>query len=675
MKYRPEIDGLRALAVIPVILFHAGFQSFSGGFVGVDVFFVISGYLITSLILAEQHAGTFTLIGFYERRARRILPALFVVMFVSVFFAWYVMPPSDRKEFSESIMAASAFVSNVYFWRQAGYFDTASETKPLLHTWSLSVEEQYYVLFPLFLLFTWKFGKRLIVELLIFIAIMSFSVAQWGSLNKQAFSFFVLPARGWELLVGALIAFYLFTRDADKPTIKTFSQIGSGLGLLLLTCAIFAFDKHTPFPGVYTLIPTTSTALIIVFATEQTLVGKMLASKVLVGIGLISYSAYLWHYPLFAFARHVSIGEPSNMVLLALIAATLCLAYLSWKFVETPFRQRQRIERNKIFFYGTVSSVFFVAVGFLGHWYKGFESKYDLPPSLSTSLLMSHRQAECFDKEQVHTRNDWMCALGNKDHSRPSFIVLGDSHALSFLDAFDKAAESENVTGAFSAVSSCPPLLEIHPLNVSQEVNNCNLLNERIFEYVRTNEIKKVFLVARWTYYTDGGYDSDELLFLGLSKDAKPSKDSSRQAFEVALQNTIEAYQKIGARVYVVSQIPQQQYDAKKLYHRSYALHKTGDEFNGQLRSLSISRQDHHRLQSYVASRFKFHESEEKITVISFDHIFCNGDKCLVGDHEKSYYHDDDHLSSAGSLLVVEDLKKFLSLPLLSSRSFPPDNP
>jgi hypothetical protein len=507
------------------------------------------------------------------------------------------------------------------------------------------------------------------VELLVVISIISFGVGQWGSLNKRGFAFFLLPPRGWELLVGGLIAFYLSTRDADKSRIAI-SQIGSSIGLLLITCTIFLFDKHTPFPGLYTLIPTMGTALIILFATEQTLVGKMLACKWLVGIGLISYSAYLWHYPMFAFARYESIGEPSKIVLSALAAAALCLAYLSWKFVETTFRTRQRIARSNIFLYGTLSTIFFVVVGFLGHFYKGFESKYDLPQSLAASLSMSPRQAECLDRETAHTRGDWFCDLGKKDTSRPSFIVSGDSHALSLLDAFDKAAESMDAYGAFSAVSSCPPLLEIHPLNKSQEAIDCNLLNKRVFNYVRTTEIKTVFLVARWTYYTDGGYDGQEFLFLGLSKDAEQSKASSRKAFEVGLQNTIEAYEKIGAKLYLVMQIPQQQYDAKKLYHRSYALHKTEDGFSGHLRSLSIPAQEHHRLQSHVASRFKFHESEKKVNVVSFDHIFCDADRCLVGDNEQSYYHDDDHLSSAGSLLIVEDLKNLItSSPTLLSFS------
>jgi peptidoglycan/LPS O-acetylase OafA/YrhL len=208
MKYRKEIDGLRALAVLPVILFHAGFTTFSGGFVGVDIFFVISGYLITTIIVDEMEKGKFSLFNFYDRRARRILPALFFVMLCTLPFAWFWMLPRDLKSFSESLVAVPLFASNILFYLTSGYFDTASVLKPLLHTWSLAVEEQYYVLFPLFLMLAWKLGKKWIISLLLLIAIVSLLAAQWGSPTHPSFTFYLLPTRGFEILIGALISFY-----------------------------------------------------------------------------------------------------------------------------------------------------------------------------------------------------------------------------------------------------------------------------------------------------------------------------------------------------------------------------------------------------------------------------------------------------------------------------------
>ncbi|MCF7969083.1 MAG: acyltransferase [Methylococcaceae bacterium] len=341
MDYRREIDGLRALAVLPVILFHAGFERFSGGFVGVDVFFVISGYLITTIILAELEQGKFSIVNFYERRARRILPALFLVMLVCIPFAWLYLPSPEYKDFSQSLVAVSVFASNILFWRESGYFDTAAELKPLLHTWSLAVEEQYYVLFPPVLMLFWRLGKRWILVMLGLVFVASLAVAEWAAYAKPAAAFYLLPTRGWELLVGAFAAFYL-SKASRKGFSKAVGEVGGWLGVTLILYAVFACSKATPFPGLYALVPTLGAVLVILFATQQTTVGKFIGNKVFVGVGVISYSAYLWHQPLFAFAKQRSLTEPSHIVFLILSALTLLLAYLSWRYVETPFRAKSK---------------------------------------------------------------------------------------------------------------------------------------------------------------------------------------------------------------------------------------------------------------------------------------------------------------------------------------------
>ncbi len=333
MRYRREIDGLRALAVLPVIFFHAGFRQFGGGFTGVDVFFVISGYLITSIILAETMAGSFSLLRFYERRARRILPALYLVMGTSVVAAWVFLAPFSGRDFYQSLAATALFSSNILFVIEAeNYFALISEYKPLLHTWSLALEEQFYVVFPIFLVLAWRLGRRRAMALSAVLALVSLSAAQWGSMAWPAATFYLLPTRGWELLIGALIALYLAGRDAVEvsPAVRRF---GSLLGLLMIAYGVVAFDKATPYPSLYALAPTLGTALIILFATPQTEVGKLLGSKLLVGVGLVSYSAYLWHQPLFAFARHISMSEPGGVTLSGLAVLSFLLAYVSWRFV------------------------------------------------------------------------------------------------------------------------------------------------------------------------------------------------------------------------------------------------------------------------------------------------------------------------------------------------------
>ena len=339
MHYRPEIDGLRAVAVLPVILFHAGIPGFSGGFVGVDVFFVISGYLITSILIKDLDAGNFSLTRFYERRARRILPALSFVMLCCLPFAWAWMIPTDLANFGQSLIAVSVFASNILFWKESSYFAAAAEEKPLLHTWSLAVEEQFYLLFPLVIWALWRFGRQPIFWLIVLVTGASLALSELGWRFKPDANFYLIPTRAWEFMIGALCA---LSAARQKP-----SHILGLVGLGMILAAIVIFDKSTPFPSLYALVPVIGTALVIQYGGAGSLAGRLLSLKPMVAIGLISYSAYLWHQPLFAFARLRLTEAPSLEVLLILSALSLVLAAFSWRFVEQPFRRKDRIF-NKI---------------------------------------------------------------------------------------------------------------------------------------------------------------------------------------------------------------------------------------------------------------------------------------------------------------------------------------
>lgn len=502
MHYRREIDGLRALAVLPVILFHAGFQSFSGGFVGVDVFFVISGYLITTIILSELEQGKFSIVNFYERRARRILPALFLVMLVCLLFAWFWLLPSDMKLFAKSVVAVSLFSSNILFWLESGYFDTAAELKPLLHTWSLAVEEQYYVLFPLFLMVTWRFGKRKVLGMLAVAAVLSLSAAQWGSVAKPTATFFLLPTRGWELLIGAFIAFYLQSASTWQPS-RSLREVCGVVGLAMLGYAVFAFSKQTPFPSLYALVPTVGTALIILFATKQTTVGKFIGNKLFVGIGLISYSAYLWHQPIFAFARQRNLEEPSKVLLSALAIASIVLAYFSWKFVEAPFRHKRLFNRNQIFSFATVFSVAFLSLGLLGYKTNGVESRltdrqkeilFYGSPSYTEKLYKDvYRMGNCFlEPHQSFSNFNDFCSV-NVD--KKPLLIWGDSHA---------AALSYGLRKIFNDVvqynaSGCPPLKDA----IVSWRPQCKAVNDFVLDQIKKLSPWKIILHANWSLYKD----------------------------------------------------------------------------------------------------------------------------------------------------------------------------
>jgi len=467
MDYRREVDGLRALAVLPVILFHAGFEVFSGGFVGVDVFFVISGYLITTIILAELEQGKFSIINFYERRARRILPALFLVMLACLPFAWLWLLPSEMKGFAESLVAVPLFASNILFWRESGYFDAATELKPLLHMWSLAVEEQYYVFFPLFLMLAWRFGKRNILVLLAIFALASLGVAHWGSKADPAANFYLLPTRGWELLIGAFVAFHLSAKIRTEPS-RTVQEFGSVAGLGLLLYSVFVFDKSTPFPSLYTLVPTIGTALIILCATQATSVGRILGLKVFVGVGLISYSAYLWHQPLFAFARHRGLTQSDQSEFTILVLLTLLLAWASWYFIEKLFRDKSSISRNSIFLFGITGSLFFVSLGLLGHFNNGNMAQLDAEQEsflagfdndlpdwkyfTRTGIPEKYRfDCDFYDIPKYRTRNSTnvplesisaSCFTSNKDRDKLVFI-WGDSHAQQLYYGLRKALSKD----------------------------------------------------------------------------------------------------------------------------------------------------------------------------------------------------------------------------------------
>ncbi len=364
MKYRAEIDGLRALAVVPVILFHAGFNVFSGGYVGVDVFFVISGYLITTIISDEMDEGRFSLIGFYERRARRILPALFFIVLVCTPFAWAWYTPAALEDFAQSLIAVATFSSNILFWLESGYFDAAAELKPLLHTWSLAVEEQYYILFPLFLMFTWRIGRSAVLTILVITFFVSLGVAHWGAYNSPAAAFYLLPTRGWEILLGAFCAFYLNQRKTGFR--KLIDQCFSLLGLLLIGLAIFTFHDATPIPGLLMLVPTSGTALLILCANEGTWARTILSTKPFVGLGLVSYSAYLWHQPLLAFMKYHTFGEYGVVEVVGILVVALVLSILSWRYVEVPFRRRDLVPRKIVFSSAIATAALIIAVGLVG---------------------------------------------------------------------------------------------------------------------------------------------------------------------------------------------------------------------------------------------------------------------------------------------------------------------
>jgi peptidoglycan/LPS O-acetylase OafA/YrhL len=432
MRYRPEIDGLRAIAVAAVILFHAGFSLFSGGFVGVDVFFVISGFLITSIIVGELEAGRFSVLRFYERRARRILPALFTVMAACVPFAYRLLSPDDLKDFAQSLAAICMFASNVLFWGESGYFDTQAELKPLLHTWSLAVEEQFYLIFPLLLMAAWRIGRAGLVALIVGIAAVSLLTSVHEVRHFPSAAFYLLPSRAWQLLVGAIASFGV-ARQGDKERGALSRRLGCELiawsGMAMIVTALFLFDERTSFPGLNAVWPTLGTALVLIGATDQTSVGRALAWRPLVGLGLISYSAYLWHQPLFALTKQALLSDLPAGLAIVLCLATLAMAVLSWRFIEQPFRDSHRIGRAAVFGLAAGGMLAFIAVGFVGHRWSDRITQVRLR-SVEPGLRSQFRTRESLVADRKAFVARFLPEAGRNftgDTATKKILLLGDS--------------------------------------------------------------------------------------------------------------------------------------------------------------------------------------------------------------------------------------------------------
>jgi peptidoglycan/LPS O-acetylase OafA/YrhL len=625
LKYRAEIDGLRALAVLPVILFHAGFEWFSGGFVGVDVFFVISGYLITTIIISEMAEGKFSIVNFYERRARRILPALFFVMLACLPFAWLWLTPTDLKDFGQSLVAVSTFSSNILFWLESGYFDTAAELKPLLHTWSLAVEEQYYILFPVFLMLTWRLGIKTILILLSIVFLISLGAAVWGTQYAAhpkiiSGAFFLLPTRGWELLIGVFAAFYLKYNTHLKS--HTVNQMLSLLGFGMIAYSIIAFDKTTPFPSLYALIPTIGTGLLILCAVPKTFVHRLLSLKYIVGIGLISYSAYIWHQPLLAFARHKVEGDVAELHLIILCITSLLMAWFSWRFVEGPFRSKEKISFRRLWISSGVTLFLFIGLGLYTHVKEGFPTRINSDIDLST-MMPSPLRTDC------HTK-DLPCEYFGEN---VEWATFGDSHVVELSYALASNLKKYNVGVEHNSHTRCKP-------SVSDTGSKCYVWTKQTLERLVASEtVKNIVVSYRLALYLFG---QSEGVYPSLPDEGT---DGDRETIWKALLKILSELSESGKQVYFVVQAPELPYHIQRI-----AFFNQSDT-SKRIKGVNRAWWDHRNM--FVFERLG--ELPEDVIVVDPTDLFCDPNWCYVSNSNGFLYFDDDHLSVYGATIVVEE--------------------
>ena len=677
-NYRPEIDGLRALAILPVVFFHAGYNLFSGGYIGVDVFFIISGYLITSIILKSQLEKKFSILNFYSRRAKRILPALLFLISLSLIFSVLFVPPEDLLVISKSAVSSLFFFSNFFFSYNSGYFDLSSEYQIFLHTWSLSIEEQFYIFFPFLLIFLTRYKFKTVFISISIIILISIFFAQWsGNLkliypffeqeflfyNESQFSSFMMPfGRIWELLIGSLIAIYIFNKEIKKYNFNLRTKnLLSFIGVILIIYSMIAFNVGTNYPGFYTLIPCVGTLAIIYFADKKTFVGKILANKFLVKCGLISYSLYLIHFIIFSFLKYELYVFGENYLNDTCIFLIIFLAsFLFWKYYEKPIRNSKK---NYVYYYLGVLSLFIILFSLLIHKTSGLEKreKFILDKNISDTFKRSIGGENCFDL--VFKKNlDDICTLGI-DKSTFDFVLFGDSHSISYFDFFNDYAKKNSLRGLYFGYSGCVPLLDIHSIRRDQKIRNCNSLNTNVIELIKELKIKNVILISNWTYYTDGGYDSNKLSLLSKKPNNSSNKNKSRKAFSHGLEKTIMEYKALNTNLIFIKQTPEQKNNSKHIF---YSIDKLKNKDKAKkIEFFSTSKIKHLKLQKFVNDEFDLYSKEKKLNFINLNKNFCPKKTCLLGSIKGSFYVDTSHISNLGIKLISNTLEKNLDKTLI----------
>lgn len=490
-KYRPDIDGLRAIAVISVLLFHCGLSTFSGGFVGVDVFFVISGYLITGHLASDLAASRLSLARFYAARMRRILPALLATLIATWLVALLVFLPSYLVQTSKGLIAAALSVSNIYFWKSASYFSAGSRLQPLLHTWSLSVEEQFYAIIPLLMLMAARLRYRNWAVLFGAASVASFAVSVFVTERAPSAGFYLLPSRAWELGIGAVLA------TAPLPAIKQrwAAELAGAAGMLLLLVPIFDYDDSVPFPGLNALYPCLGAALIIyVGQSRPCATTRLLSSTPLVWVGLISYSLYLVHWPIIVFTRYSTLEPLDTVQIVAVVAGSLALATLSWRFVERPFRRPSKPATARLLWRGAVGVTAICLIGLLGVGAKGFPARY---PAFRDIAAPDDdwKPGRCFFLWGLNYAK-WTATDCTRIATGPHRVLLwGDSFAAQYVPGIIANARTINATVLEYTAAGCVPVLSFK----SYARGRCRDFNEHALDIIRDQDIQTVVISARWT--------------------------------------------------------------------------------------------------------------------------------------------------------------------------------
>lgn len=633
-RYRPEIDGLRAVAVLAVLLFHADFGA-SGGYIGVDVFFVISGFLITSLIWKDLEDGRFTLAHFWERRARRIVPALVVVTLAILLAGWFLLMPADFKSLGRASAAQAVFAANIHYWFDSGYFAGAADEKPLLHTWSLAVEEQFYFIIPVLLWGMFRFaGMRTragVISLFATGFVISLAASIYGVAHAPSAAFYLLPTRAWELLCGSLVAVLPLSPLLLRH--RSLREVCALAGLALILIASFFYTRETPFPGLAALPPCAGTALLIwangrMDGRAPTAIGKLLSRRPVVFIGLISYSLYLWHWPFLAFSKYLAFTPLSAGYRAAMLGFGFLFAVLSWKYVETPFRKRTLgASRRAVFGYAGAGLAAVFSFGLLCMKMQGFPQR--LPAQAQE--FANARSDTAFQNELTtgDIRAGKLVPIGLMDTAlRPTVLVWGDSHAMAALPAIDAFLKEKRLVGRSATHSSTAPVLDWFTQTKWGFAEEAIAYNDAIFSYIQTHQIPIVILSANWRGYV-------------------PRVGPNSNSFGSALLATIRRLVAIGSHPFILLDVPVHSFDVPRALSRSIVSRANIDSLSAK----PMDREKFDTLDLKTAAEIeaaggRFLDPKPRF-------LDPTGQYYIIQSNRIALYSDEQHISTKGARLIL----------------------
>ena len=665
--YRPEIDGLRAIAITSVLLFHVDLPFLGGGFLGVDVFFVISGFLLTEILTREEREGRFSIVGYLDRRARRILPALFVVGLASTACAWYFLLPSEFIDFAHSLGPAVFLYSNVFFWQKIDYFTHNIDGMPLIHTWSLAIEGQFYAIIPIFI-YAWRATTpRLATYVILGVGAASLlAAARFSSLDPQ-FSFYLIVTRLWEFGAGALAS---FIGGRWKPSgVVRECAAAAGLALIGLSVCLTTSSVASPIPAA--LAPVIGSALFIAFGGNGARVGSFLAAGPIAGLGKISYSVYLWHQPVLAFARARFDLQMTAQNVAILYALTVVLSVISWKWVETPFQNRSTISRQSMIGASAVCCLVLLAIVVVVPKYRGFPSRFSsqiAAVDARTDAQSEQQSLDCFSGSRGIVPPERACHL-NADLDG-SIAIWGDSHAMVIADRFAAALAPLKKGLRVFSFERCPPISGLH-LNESGWERQCPAYNDNVFRYLAARpDIDTVVLMARWSMYFDGEmYNNGEggvagkprhiLAFPADMRDDAHDDARRLRGLADAVQAQIAALRAAGKRVVLVYPIPEIGWEVPERMARRIAFQL--DEPDAQV---SVSVESFEVRSRDARAAFDGVPANNGLLRIDPADAFCGvaaPARCAAELNGVPLYFDDNHLNAHGAdklaALIIQAMK------------------